>query len=92
MQRPALPNKWLTRNHIGPADGLHFASTDSLAEVLTAHITKIEVDRHCQNFGLAGISVQLRDRVKGTKRTRPTSRVFVLSDAIFSTTVSCCVE
>src|SRR5262249_46951365 len=37
------------------------------------------------------VGIQSRDRVKGTKRTRITERVFISPGAIFSMTVSCCV-
>src|SRR5262245_29317632 len=37
------------------------------------------------------VGIQFCDRVKGTKRTGLTERIFVSPGAIFSRTVSCCV-
>src|SRR3974390_2834578 len=43
------------------------------------------------NKNCAVVGIQSCDRVKGTKRTGITERVFVCPGAIFSTTVSCCM-
>jgi hypothetical protein len=58
--------------------------------------TKVEVDdwspkplQLLLHTNCAAPGIQLRDRVKGTKRTSMAERVFVLPSVIFSTTVSC---
>ena len=58
--------------------------------------TKVEVDdwspkplQLLLHTNCAAPGIQLRDRVKGTKRTSMAERVFVLPSVIFSTRVSC---